>query len=451
MPLPQRADRTRWRTATAGCDTQPDSSLLRERPARRQRCASRSRSTRRPWGRRQPKHPTSLPRCGTGSERERSGAGTTWRISSSIVSSHTRATLRPPRSARVQSLDRGARLVVRAGRECHDEDGGGRQTGQRAAAMCWSTHAARESTAMTSSDPIAPPASGDTTARRRRPWWMVAAPVVVLVGVGALVVSAQGTDSSEASAAPPPRFVDDTADSGVDHAYTGDFDYFVGGGVAAFDCDDDGFPDLYFAGGSSPAALYRNTSSTGGTLQFETVPSPVTDLTGGDRRLPDRHRQRRPSRSGRPAPRRERGPARARRLPLRAGDRRARHRRRRRLDDGLQRHVGGRRRSCRRWRSARTSRTTGPPVATARSCGPTATCTALRSPSRPATARCRCCSATGAAPGSATCDSRTIGTTTPTGANSSGWSLPARSHDSTRRPTDGGRSRCGAWGLRAAT
>ena len=133
---------------------------------------------------------------------------------------------------------------------------------------------------MTSSDPIAPPASGDTTARRRPPWWMVAAPVVVLVGVGALVVSAQGTDSSEASTteAPPPRFVDDTADSGVDHAYTGDFDYFVGGGVAAFDCDDDGFPDLYFAGGSSPAALYRNTSSTGGTLQFEAVRSPVTDL-----------------------------------------------------------------------------------------------------------------------------------------------------------------------------
>ena len=134
---------------------------------------------------------------------------------------------------------------------------------------------------MTNPDPIAPPASDDTTPRRRPVWWMLAAPIVLLVGVGALVVSAQGTDGSTepTTAAPAPRFVDDTPASGVDHAYTGGFDYFVGGGVAPFDCDDDGFPDLYFAGGSSPAALYRNASSTGDALRFEEVPSPTTDLT----------------------------------------------------------------------------------------------------------------------------------------------------------------------------
>ena len=63
----------------------------------------------------------------------------------------------------------------------------------------------------------------------------------------------------------PPRFVAEAA--GIDHRYDGDFQYFVGGGVAAFDCDDDGRSELYFAGGSEPAALYRNESPTGGALR----------------------------------------------------------------------------------------------------------------------------------------------------------------------------------------
>ncbi len=130
---------------------------------------------------------------------------------------------------------------------------------------------------MTSPNPIAPvaPARG----RRRSIWWITATVVVVMVGIGALVAVAQGGGTDAPAAAdPPPEYVDDTAGSGVDHSYTGDFDHFVGGGVAAFDCDDDGFSDLYFAGGSSPAALYRNRSAIGATLQFENVASPVTDL-----------------------------------------------------------------------------------------------------------------------------------------------------------------------------
>ena len=76
-----------------------------------------------------------------------------------------------------------------------------------------------------------------------------------------------------------PSYVDDTNNAGIEHVYDGEFEFFVGGGVAVFDCDDDGRAELYFAGGSEPAALYRNESPVGGSLRFAQQASPVTDLT----------------------------------------------------------------------------------------------------------------------------------------------------------------------------
>ena len=77
-----------------------------------------------------------------------------------------------------------------------------------------------------------------------------------------------------------PHFVDETASSGIDHTYAGDFTYAVGGGVAAFDCNGDGKPSLYLAGGSNTAALYRNDSAIGGALHFTRLRSPATDIAG---------------------------------------------------------------------------------------------------------------------------------------------------------------------------
>ena len=77
-----------------------------------------------------------------------------------------------------------------------------------------------------------------------------------------------------------PHFVDETRSSGIDHTYAGDFTYAVGGGVAAFDCSGDGKPSLYLAGGSNPAALYRNDSAIGGALHFTRLRSPATDIAG---------------------------------------------------------------------------------------------------------------------------------------------------------------------------
>ena len=95
--------------------------------------------------------------------------------------------------------------------------------------------------------------------RRRRP-----ARVLLVAAVGSAVALLPACGRSGAVGGATPHFVDDTPASGIDHRYDGEFEYFVGGGVAAFDCDDDGRDELFFAGGTEPAALYRNESPIGG-------------------------------------------------------------------------------------------------------------------------------------------------------------------------------------------
>ena len=107
----------------------------------------------------------------------------------------------------------------------------------------------------------------------------VATVAIVVVAVGGFAVI-RLSSASPTSALGVPRFVDETVSSGLAHTYTGEYPYAVGGGVAVFDCDQDGRPDLFLAGGGGPAALYRNQSRVGGALRFVTVADPSTDLVG---------------------------------------------------------------------------------------------------------------------------------------------------------------------------
>jgi hypothetical protein len=109
--------------------------------------------------------------------------------------------------------------------------------------------------------------------------------VGIVVGAGitagaALLITDVLRGDTPSAASGPPSFVEETTSAGVGHVYDGDFEFFVGGGVAVFDCNDDLLPDLYLAGGSRPAGLFVNETGVGGELRFATAPSPATDLTG---------------------------------------------------------------------------------------------------------------------------------------------------------------------------
>ncbi|NJO32603.1 MAG: VCBS repeat-containing protein [Rhodospirillales bacterium] len=65
-----------------------------------------------------------------------------------------------------------------------------------------------------------------------------------------------------------PHFLDDTKSSGLNSVFKGEWQYMVGGGAAVFDCNGDGFPDAYVAGGENPARLFVNRSRQGRALRF---------------------------------------------------------------------------------------------------------------------------------------------------------------------------------------
>ena len=104
---------------------------------------------------------------------------------------------------------------------------------------------------------------------------------LAVAGVLAACAPAQmAPETTEALPGPVPRFQEETVASGLDHTYSGERRFMVGGGLASLDCDDDGLTDLYLAGGEGPAQLLRNTSQPGGALSFETPAIPGLSLTG---------------------------------------------------------------------------------------------------------------------------------------------------------------------------
>ena len=93
--------------------------------------------------------------------------------------------------------------------------------------------------------------------------------------------SAHGTDANNATenyTGDIPDLQEEAIAAGLKHEYDGPWEYFVGGGIATLDCNQDRMPDVYIAGGENPAQLFVNRSNRSGELRFEARKDSVVSL-----------------------------------------------------------------------------------------------------------------------------------------------------------------------------
>ena len=102
---------------------------------------------------------------------------------------------------------------------------------------------------------------------------------LLLFGTAALATAAV---AAELPLPAIPHFVEETDTAGLQSRFEGQDEFMVGGGVAVFDCDADGLPEIYVTGGVNKAKFYRNKSTRGGPIQLQEQRSgmEVTNATG---------------------------------------------------------------------------------------------------------------------------------------------------------------------------
>jgi hypothetical protein len=93
--------------------------------------------------------------------------------------------------------------------------------------------------------------------------------VILLLSWFTIGGSRAQTDVAAPFTADVPTFAEQASAAGIEHHYTGPWEFFVGGGVASFDCNQDRKPDLLLAGGDGEISFLINHSDVGGALRFQ--------------------------------------------------------------------------------------------------------------------------------------------------------------------------------------
>ncbi len=93
--------------------------------------------------------------------------------------------------------------------------------------------------------------------------------VVCILALLAGLAGARAGEDRQKPLGDVPLMHEEAEAAGLRSVYDGPWEFFVGGGGAALDCDGSGFPSVFLAGGKNPARLFVNKSKAGGPLKFE--------------------------------------------------------------------------------------------------------------------------------------------------------------------------------------
>ena len=81
---------------------------------------------------------------------------------------------------------------------------------------------------------------------------------ILLASAALFAAPALAADERQMPLGDVPLFHEEASAAGLNQVYDGPWEFFVGGGGAAFDCDGSGFPSVFLAGGKNRAKLYVN-------------------------------------------------------------------------------------------------------------------------------------------------------------------------------------------------
>lgn len=104
-----------------------------------------------------------------------------------------------------------------------------------------------------------------------RAGWAMIWRAMAAFGLGLMVLSggaARAEDAASQNTTDIPVMHEEAAAAGLNSDYDGSFNFYSGGGGAAFDCNGSGYPSVFLAGGKNRAKFYVNVSKRGGPLKF---------------------------------------------------------------------------------------------------------------------------------------------------------------------------------------